>query len=79
MTRNYIPQRIDVDFIQRLAKVLFFISPLLVMQAFQVAKGKADVILDSSPITQTAFYLFCIYSIIIFGNFDGASFIYFQF
>jgi alginate O-acetyltransferase complex protein AlgI len=79
MTLNFIPQRIDAEFLQQLARVLFFISPLLLMQAFQIAKGEADVILRSNPLTQIAFYLFCIYSIIIFGNFDGASFIYFQF
>ena len=49
------------------------------MQIFQVRNDKADFILDRSRITQTLFYIFCIYSIIILGNFDGASFIYFQF
>jgi hypothetical protein len=28
---------------------------------------------------QAAFYLFCLYSILLFGVFRGATFIYFQF
>jgi D-alanyl-lipoteichoic acid acyltransferase DltB (MBOAT superfamily) len=79
MTINFLPRYIDMAFLEQLAKVIFYASPLILMQALQIAKDKLEFVTELGLIPQTLFYLFCFYSIIIFGNFDGASFIYFQF
>ncbi|MBD3403498.1 MBOAT family protein [candidate division GN15 bacterium] len=80
MTLGLIPfGGLDPAFFSEIGKLLFYISILLIVQVGQVATKKLNFILDRPIAVQSAFYLACVYLVIILGAFDGPSFIYFQF
>jgi alginate O-acetyltransferase complex protein AlgI len=60
-------------------KILLYCSPLLLMQFFQHRKGNLDVLRQSPLPVQVAFYLAGFYLIVLIGQYNAQSFIYFQF
>ena len=63
----------------RLGTIAFYTLPIMIVQFFQMRSGDLDMARRQPVWLQTLGYLFCVYSIILFGVFRGAAFIYFQF
>ncbi len=63
----------------RLSTIAFYACPLVIIQLIQYAKDDLDVMRTAPLPSQVALYAFLLYSIFLFGAFDGATFIYFQF
>ncbi len=70
---------LGAEWFPRLGTIGFYCLPLVVVQGFQRAAGDLDVMTRWPAWAQVPFYLFCLYSILLFGVFRGAAFIYFQF
>lgn len=64
---------------ERLGDVLFFIVPLLVIQAIQVWKGRLEVFPDLPPFARLNLALFVLASILFMQPFQTVAFIYFDF
>ena len=79
MTRAIFRGPLDLHAFQRLGAVGFYALPLVIVECVQYAKNDLDFWRQAPVGVQTLFYLFCIYSIFLFGAFRGAAFIYFQF
>ena len=79
MTHALVAGPLDPRGFVRLGTIAFYSLPLVVVQWAQLSAGDLDVMRHWSVPVQAAFYLFCLYSIILFGVFRGATFIYFQF
>jgi D-alanyl-lipoteichoic acid acyltransferase DltB (MBOAT superfamily) len=79
MTRAIFRGPLDLHALQHLGAVGFYALPLVIVQCVQYAKDDLDFWRQAPVWAQTLFYLFCIYSIFLFGAFRGAAFIYFQF
>jgi D-alanyl-lipoteichoic acid acyltransferase DltB (MBOAT superfamily) len=79
MSARFVPSAIDPSVAADFAKVLMLVSPLLMMQFFQSRKEDTEFLVKTGLATQTLFFTFCIYGIMIFGKYDGSNFIYFQF
>jgi D-alanyl-lipoteichoic acid acyltransferase DltB (MBOAT superfamily) len=65
--------------LDRILPVLAYVTPLLIVELFQVFKRKEQVVLDAPLVLRTALYLAGIWAFIVFGRFEGSAFIYFQF
>lgn len=59
--------------------VLFYISPLVIIEWFQYRYRDTLVVWRAPAVIRIAVYLGLIYSIILFGMLGGNQFIYFQF
>lgn len=68
-----------IEFSEDLPRLLFYILPLFVVQAFQYASNNLNVFLKTPTLVRTLFYLGCFYGVLVFGNFSSNDFIYFQF
>lgn len=79
MTLNMFPLGVDATFFNALAKLMVYVSVLVLVQIGQVYTKNLDYILERPVAFQSAFYLACFYLVVVFGAFDGPSFIYFQF
>jgi len=79
MTRALVGGPLGAESFARLGTIAFYCVPLVVVQWFQRTAGDLDVFGRWPVWVQAAFYLFCLYSILLFGVFRGAAFIYFQF
>jgi len=65
--------------LDRILPVLAYVTPLLVVELFQLFKRKEQVILDAPIVLRTALYLAGIWAFLVFGRFERSAFIYFQF
>ena len=71
--------RPDGEFIRGVAKMLFYCWPLVLIQFIQFRTGDLLIVRRWPVVAQAVFYLICFYYIVLFGQFDAQSFIYFQF
>lgn len=60
-------------------KILFFVWPILLMQWAQLRSGDLMFILRQPTAVRWAVYLVTYYLLVLFGEFGGKQFIYFQF
>jgi alginate O-acetyltransferase complex protein AlgI len=58
---------------------LLIVTPLLVVQAYQAWKGSESAVVDLRWPVRYALYAAIAFLIVLFGDFEGAQFIYFQF
>jgi alginate O-acetyltransferase complex protein AlgI len=58
---------------------LLIVTPLLVVHAYQARKGSESAIVDLRWPVRYALFAGIVYLIVLFGDFEGAQFIYFQF
>jgi alginate O-acetyltransferase complex protein AlgI len=58
---------------------LWVVTPLMVVHVYQKLKGSELAVLDLHPPVRYALYVAVVYLIFLFGDFQGAQFIYFQF
>jgi D-alanyl-lipoteichoic acid acyltransferase DltB (MBOAT superfamily) len=65
--------------LDRILPVLAYVTPLLIVELFQLFKRKEQVVLEAPIVLRTALYLAGIWAFIVFGRFEGSAFIYFQF
>ena len=79
MERPWLVIAIVLGVLAAVWNLAFYTVPLVVVQFLQLKSGDLDVMKRWPLAVQTAFYLFCLYSIVLFGVFRGAAFIYFQF
>lgn len=79
MTQNLLSLGLDPVFFNALAKLMVYVSVLVLVQIGQVYTKKLDFVLERPVALQSVFYLTCFYLIVVFGAFNGTSFIYFQF
>jgi len=79
MTTALVRGPLDPHALLRLGTIAFYCLPLVIVQCFQYATHDLEFMRAQPVGVQTAFYLFCLYSIFLFGAFRGAAFIYFQF
>jgi len=71
---------IDVNEVfSNIKKLIFYISPLLIMQLIQVKTGKMNFLLSWPIPIKVTFYLCVFISLLLFGEFGASEFIYFQF
>lgn len=54
-------------------------TPLLIVELFQLFKREEQVVLEAPIVLRTALYLAGIWAFVVFGRFEGSAFIYFQF
>ncbi len=62
-----------------LVPVAFAIIPLVIIELVQYLSKDLEVILRTPWYVRSAFYTACFYAFILFGQFEGGQFIYFQF
>lgn len=79
MTRAIFGGPLGADSFVRFGTIAFYALPLVLVQFIQRRSGNLDVVGRAPLWVQVPFYLFCLYSILLFGVFRGAAFIYFQF
>jgi len=79
MTHALVRGPFELGYLGRIGTIAFYTVPLVLVQCAQVASGDLDVTRRWPVAGQTAFFLFLLYSILLFGVFRGATFIYFQF
>jgi hypothetical protein len=79
MTLSLVPAGVDPLFFSELGKLFFYVGFLLLVQVGQFASKNLEFVLSRPVLQQSAFYLACVYMILILGAYDGPSFIYFQF
>ena len=60
-------------------KLLFFLSPLVMVQVYQYCKNDLMAVYRSPAAVRSIFYFLCIYLAVVFGAEGGKEFIYFQF
>jgi alginate O-acetyltransferase complex protein AlgI len=60
-------------------RLLVFASPLIVMQWFQHRTDRLDIVLTLPAPVRGAIYAAFLVGIVLFGQFQGNDFIYFQF
>jgi hypothetical protein len=74
---------INIDFndylLTNLAKLAFYCWPLIMIEVIQMYKKDLSVYFKAPAPLQSAGYMILTLMIIVLGNFDGTSFIYFQF
>ncbi|HEY9135014.1 MAG TPA: MBOAT family O-acyltransferase [Pseudomonadales bacterium] len=71
--------RPDPFFIHNLAKLIFYAWPLFLVQLLQYFSDDLRIFLRMKVPLQAAAYCILIFLFIVLGNYDGTSFIYFQF
>lgn len=59
--------------------LLLIVTPLLAVHAYQARRGSESAPLGWAPAPRYALYGAMFYLVLLFGNFQGAQFIYFQF
>lgn len=79
MTVNFVPLGFDPLFFNALAKLAVYVSVLVLVQIGQIYTKNLEFIVERPVALQSAFYLACFYLLVVFGAFNGTSFIYFQF
>ena len=62
-----------------LVPMLQSVAPLMIVHAYQARKGSETAPLDLPLLTRYALYAAVFYLVLLFGDFEGAQFIYFQF
>lgn len=62
-----------------LAKLMVYSLPLVAFELWQYKSKDKDILLRSPVALQAAFHVFVVLSLVIFGRYDGASFIYARF
>ena len=62
-----------------LASLALFVGPLLIVHAYQARRGSESAPLALVPPVRYALYGAVFYLVLLFGSFEGAQFIYFQF
>ena len=63
----------------RMAPLALIVAPLLVVHIYQARHGSESAPLALSPPIRYALYGAIVYLVVLFGSFEGAQFIYFQF
>ncbi len=79
MTRALVHGPLDPRALARLGTIAFYAAPLAIVQCVQYAKDDLEFMRVAPVSVQAPVYLFLLYSILLFGAFHGATFIYFQF
>jgi D-alanyl-lipoteichoic acid acyltransferase DltB (MBOAT superfamily) len=69
----------DGHALRYLGSLLFYILPLLVVQMAQSVRGSMVIAPTFHPVTRGVFYVIFLWLFIVFGEFGGNQFIYFQF
>jgi hypothetical protein len=59
--------------------MLQLVAPLMVVHVFQARKGSESAPLEWPLVARYALFCAVFYLILLFGDFEGAQFIYFQF
>lgn len=72
-------QEIGLPLQQQIFTLAFYALPLLVMELWQHRSGDPLVVLKAPRVVRAFVYLALFYGIVIFGNNNAQSFIYFQF
>lgn len=72
-------QEIGLPLQQQIVTLAFYAAPLLAMELWQYRSGDPLVVLKAPRLARAAVYLALFYGIVIFGNSNAQSFIYFQF
>ena len=67
------------DMIPSLRGVVFFVTPILVIQAIQYFRDDLMVVFKWPTILRALFYFGCFYLFIFWGVEGGKEFVYFQF
>ena len=69
----------DQYFLYNMAKLFYYAWPLFALQILQYFSGDFRIFLRLKAPLQTITYCVMVFLFIVLGNFDGTSFIYFQF
>jgi D-alanyl-lipoteichoic acid acyltransferase DltB (MBOAT superfamily) len=77
LVTNFAPSSIDAAGL--LAPLMFYVSPLLVVHAVEARADDVLVVPRLPAGVRYSIYAATLYLILLFGNFGGADFIYFQF
>jgi hypothetical protein len=59
--------------------VLAYAGPLLVINAAEASRGRVDAVPGWPRLARYSVYVAIVYTIVLFGDFEGSDFIYFQF
>jgi alginate O-acetyltransferase complex protein AlgI len=59
--------------------ILVYAGPLLVIHTAEARRGTLNVVLTWPRVARYAVYVALCYTIVLFGDFQGSEFIYFQF
>ncbi len=59
--------------------LLAYAGPLLVIHTMEARRGTLDVVLEWPRVARYAVYAALVYAIVLFGDFEGSEFLYFQF
>jgi D-alanyl-lipoteichoic acid acyltransferase DltB (MBOAT superfamily) len=59
--------------------VLAYAGPLLLINAAEASRGRVDAVPEWPRLVRYAVYVAIVYTIVLFGDFEGSDFIYFQF
>lgn len=67
------------EVLSNITKLVFFTTPLVIMQALQIKTGKMNFLLTWPTSIRVTFYFGIIIIALLFGKFGASEFIYFQF
>lgn len=79
MTRSFFDIALNPFLLHSLGKLAFYCWPIFVLELYQYLSGDIRILMRSPVSLQTASFAAILFFVVVFGNYGGASFIYFQF